>query len=366
MKTKKINLSYFRIYKEIVFFLALKFSDKKTDKKSNRTLIISPCLVGEARDFLLALHDYIERHKDEAVDVVVSPALQPLAERVAGIEKVFVANSVHKEDSKNAVQEAKLLPPEHYNKKIILRMSRDSYFLAKNVLSNETETGLIHFIKYVGHLFKNIVLRRTPKQWREVNFEMLDGIPKNFKFEEIFHFREEDYEKLRQLDILNTPSKKIIIHTNCDWPMKKWDRDKWVELLKKINRLDNFSFIFIGAKEDEDDYAYISSKLDFKTYSLIGKTDLAELLLVMRKSDYFIGIDSGPQNIAQLAGLKSIIIFGPGPHMHMPSDGKSIAIDKSRGRGFYQTFFLKKNNFIGKIGVEEVFDAFCRIRAKQE
>jgi len=362
METKKINFDYLSIYKEIIFSLALVFSNKKTQKPSNRILIITPCLVGEFMAFLPALHDFIMKHKNQPIDLVVSPGLQPLAERIIGIDRVFTTKSVYGREQETAVQNAR--PHEHYYQKIILRISQESYTLARDILSEKTEINLKHFVKYGFHLFKNIVLRRAPKQWSQVNFEMLGGVPKFFKFDEIFKFKEEDYTKLKQWDFLKTSQKRIIVHTNCNWPMKKWSNNKWAELLKKVNKLDEFEFIFVGAKEDEADYTYISSKLDFKTHSLIGETDLAELMLVLRASDYFLGIDSGPQNMAQLAGMKSVIIFGPGPHMHLPWNGKSIAIDKSGGRGIYQTFFLKKNNFISKVKVEEVFDAFCKVHSQ--
>jgi len=101
--------------------------------------------------------------------------------------------------------------------------------------------------------------------------------------------------------------------------------------------------------------------LDFEIYSIIGEIDLRDLLVVMRKSSYFIGIDSGPANIAHLCNLRSISIMGAGPHMYLPYNKLDIVIDKSHGAGLYQRFFRKKRGFIDKITTDEVFSAFEKL-----
>lgn len=140
--------------------------------------------------------------------------------------------------------------------------------------------------------------------------------------------------------------------------MKKWDTDKWVELLNRVRRLGDVRFIFVGGAEDADDYSEIASKLQFPLHSLIGRINLLQLLLVLRQSDYFIGTDSGPRNMAHLADTRSVAILGPGPHFYMPWSRKDVVIDTSRGRGLYQMFFTKKNGFIHQITADEVYEAF--------
>lgn len=187
---------------------------------------------------------------------------------------------------------------------------------------------------------------------------MLGGKLKGMPFDEIFQFTESDYGSVARLEALQTTQKKVIVHTGASWVMKKWDIDKWVALLDKIQRLGDIRFIFVGGVEDSDDYAAIASKLEFPLYSLIGKISLLELLLVLRQSDYFIGVDSGPRNMAHLADTRSVTILGPGPHFFMPWSKGDVVIDKSRGRGLYQMFFAKKRGFVHEITVEEVYDAF--------
>ncbi|KKS48847.1 MAG: hypothetical protein UV14_C0004G0008, partial [Candidatus Azambacteria bacterium GW2011_GWF2_42_22] len=164
----------------------------------------------------------------------------------------------------------------------------------------------------------------------------------------VIQFTANDYMAISNLNVLNTTKKKIIVHTNTNWIMKRWPNEKWISLLKKVNKLDEFQFIFIGTQID----TYIAPRLGFESYSLIGELDLALLLLVLRKSDYFIGIDSGPSNMAYLSGIKSITILGPGPHMYMPNNKHNVVVDKSNGRGLSQLFFHNKHgSIIDKISI---------------
>lgn len=359
MKTKSINKEYLQIPKEIPLFLKLVLNKKqKPTRKIENILIVNTCLIGEFIASLHSIRDFIKKNKNK-VDLIVAPEQKELAEKIIGIRNVYTAKSIYNRNFENYCEENCCF--EEYDKVIALRMSKDSYRIAKNLKANETKTALFPFIKYSLHLSKNLLMRKIPKQWREFNFEVLGNKNKILNFEDIFNFNKKDYEKIKRFSEIRTKNKIIIIHTHSNWPMKNWDNEKWIELIKNINKLDKYRFVFIGIKEDEIDYNYISSKLNFKTYSLINKLDLIELMLVLRTSNYFIGIDSGPRNMAHLANLRSITLLGPGPHMYMPTSKKDIIIDKSNGRGLYQMFISKKKGFIDKIEVNEVYNAFKKL-----
>ena len=325
--------------------------EKKGDYK-DRILIVNPCLVGEFTASIPAIVDFIQRNNGKKIDIVVSAPLKVLAEKIIDVNNVYVAQSVFKRSSEVLNDQRQVLLG--YEKIILLRASHGVYNFLKKVSAQNVKTGACIYARYAFHLLSSIILRRTPKQWRTVNFEMLGGAPREIPFDEMF-----------ELSIENRKNgKKIIIHTGSSWPMMYWEKENWIELLKKINALENFEFIFIGAGKDIDDYNYISANLKFKTHSVISQMNLLELVLLMRTVDYFIGVDSGPANMAHLANLRSIVIFGPGPHMYIPSDPNDIMIDKSNGRGLYQRFFLKKKGFIQMISVEEVFQAFIKLYRK--
>lgn len=359
MKTRKVNLDYLNLYQEIPLFCALivsNFFRKKVPQKTSSVLIVNTCLIGEFMASVPAIRDYIERNKNVVVDLMVSPPLKPLAEKIRGVKNVYIARSLygrHNEKIERAKQTFAV-----YDKIFVMRISSDAFRLIRRISFGTIRTGLREYSGYAIHLWGSILNRKVPKQWIELNFEMLGGTLRNLPFDELFQFLESDYADVARLEALQTTQKKIIIHTGAGWVMKKWSNDKWVELLEKVRQLGDARFIFVGGAEDADDYATIASKLGFPVYSLIDTINLLQLLLVLRQSDYFIGTDSGPRNMAHLADTRSVAILGPGPHFYMPWSRKDIVIDMSRGRGLYQMFFSKKNGFIHQITAHDVYEAF--------
>ncbi|MBI1805056.1 MAG: hypothetical protein HY033_08860 [Ignavibacteriae bacterium] len=79
----------------------------------------------------------------------------------------------------------------------------------------------------------------------------------------------------------------------------------------------------------------------------------------MRTSDYFIGIDSGPRNLAHLADLRSVSLLGTAPKNFMPLNKEDIVIDKFTCR--CKSFYYLHRVSHAKISVEEVFDGFRRL-----
>jgi len=360
MKGRKVNTGYLNLYQEIPLFCALalrSFFRAKLREKTGRVLIVNTCLIGEFAASIPAIRDYLQRHEGVVIDLMVSPPLKPLAEKIRGVRRVYVATSLYRRENETGVDADQQF--DSYDTIFVMRISRDAFLLIRNIAAGKIRTGLREYSGYALHLWGSLLTRTRPKQWRALNFEMLGGELKESSFDEIFEFSESELSEIAQRAELQTTQKKIIIHTGAGWIMKKWKNEKWIELLQRLHQLNDVRFIFVGGgEEDAADYTHISSKLAFQTYSLINNIGLLELLLVLHQGDYFIGTDSGPRNMAHLAGTPTVAIFGPGPHFYMPWRTTDVAIDKSRGRGLYQMFFYKKHGFIDDISVDEVYEAF--------
>lgn len=359
MKKRKVNLDYLNLYQEIPLFCALAitgFFRTKARETSGNVLIVDTCLIGEFAASVPAIRDYIQRNENVAVDLMVSPPLVPLAERIRGVRCVYAARSLYGRQNEKGGPSEQRFPA--YDLIFTMRISKDAYRLIRGIAFGAVRTGLWEYSGYAIHLLWSLFNREVPKQWIELNFDMLGGEVRRVPFDDIFQFRESDYADVARLDALQTTEKKIIIHTGAGWVMKKWDNDRWVALLRKVRQLGKVRFVFVGEGEDADDYAAIASRLEFPVYSLIGKINLLQLLLVIRQSDYFIGTDSGPRNMAHLADTRSVTILGPGPHFYMPWDTRDVAIDKTRGRGLLQMFFAREHGFIDQITADEVYEAF--------
>jgi ADP-heptose:LPS heptosyltransferase len=340
----------------LLFFVEL-FKQKNTVVHNNRILIVSPCLIGEFIASVPAIHDFIVRNKDKKIDFLVTPQLKDLAQKISGVNNVFVAKSVYlgRNDSDTIYKKQEF---DSYEKIIYLRISEHAYSMASKIKGSEIQTSFRVMFAYVIHLLKNLIIGKIPKRWGSLNFDVLGGKEKHFTVDQVFNFNDEDKKTIDSLDIFEDKKKIIIIHVGTKWIMKRWGRDRWVELLEKINKIGDFKFVFVGGDDDMEDYEYISSKLSFRIYSLIKKISLSDLVLVFKRANYFIGIDSGPSNMAHLVGLRSMVIYGPGPHLFTPTDPMDIFFDKTKGRGLFQMFFESNDSYIKKTNVEEVYRAF--------
>jgi ADP-heptose:LPS heptosyltransferase len=362
---KKVNADYLNIFKEPLLFIALILRHalgRRRNAESDAILIVNVCLIGDFAASAPALHAYISRQEGRTIDMLVSPPLKTLAERVRGVRAVYTAASVFARELEQSQGSEQHFGA--YKKVLALRISRDAYRTLGAIETKELQTGLPHLLAYGLHLAWNLLVGKTPRPWRDINFDMVGEIPRNVPFGDIFNIPDADYARVRSLPALQGAQKKILIHTGASWVMNHWSADKWVELIKKLHALGDFRFIFVGAKKDEEEYQYISSRLPFPTYSLIGQIGLLDLTLAMRAGDYFIGVDSGPRNLAHLAGLPSITLLGPGPHMFTPPDARDIILDRSKGRGFYQRFFHTKSQFIDKIQPDDVIRAFRELTTR--
>jgi ADP-heptose:LPS heptosyltransferase len=353
---KKFNKEYFNIWKEVPLFFVMWVQSifLPTRIESKRTLIVIPCLIGEFVACIPALVDFAKRNPERKIDLLVTPQLEGIAQKVVGIDTAYTCGSVY---GRNEAHNKERYHLPAYDKAIVLRISKSAYDVLAETSIGEIETHGMDFLAYALHLFWNLLLGKTPKRWRTFNFELLGGLDKIIPFDEMFAFNDKDREKIQEL-LSESSKKKILIHTSANWPNKNWDNEKWIDLLEKIHVEDDVDFIFIGSAEDVASQGYIARVLSFETQSLVHKTQLEELPLLFSRADFFIGVDSGPSNIAHLVGLPNITLVGVSPNMYLSPSERDVVIDKTKNRGILYMFFARRNNALAKVSANEVYQAF--------
>jgi ADP-heptose:LPS heptosyltransferase len=356
----RINYDYLKIFSEIPFLLKLAIIRNKPVKEIKRVLIVNTCLIGDFIVSTPAIREFIKKNKVKA-DLMVSPPVQKIAERIKGVGKVFAIKSVYNRDLEKSFKE-KEENFEEYDLILIMRISEGAYKQIKRIKFKKIKTYSKQYFSFGFHLIKKIFLKAPIKQWREINFEIIGQKDNNLPFKEIFGIKIKDYRLIEKLKL--GKEKKIIIHTGSGWKIKFLGNSKWIEVIKRINATGKFKFIFVGATQDEKkDFESISKKLNFEVYSLIGKIDLLTLLLLMKKSDYFIGVDSGPRNMAHIVDLPSICLLGPGPKNFMPLNKRDIVIDKSNCI-CTNLFCYRRKTCMQQISTEEIIEGFKKLSKK--
>lgn len=87
-----------------------------------------------------------------------------------------------------------------------------------------------------------------------------------------------------------------------------WPSSHYVELSEMIYEKWKANLLFLGTKPFEGLIEQIRSQLDFKTFSLAGKTSLEEMAAILKKIDILITVDTGARHIANAVGTKVIVL----------------------------------------------------------
>jgi len=115
------------------------------------------------------------------------------------------------------------------------------------------------------------------------------------------YFSEADKDFVENLlkGINYSGKKAVIIHPFAGSSAKEWGKEKFLQLIEKMQS-DGYETFLIGAGEDECSYG--------TSYDLRGKLNLAQLTYLIKRIGFFIGLDSGPANIAASLNVPAIVI----------------------------------------------------------
>jgi len=106
-----------------------------------------------------------------------------------------------------------------------------------------------------------------------------------------------------KVDCLHLTKPYIVVHCQSNYAPKDWPSDRWQQLVQWLASHYNYNIVEIGLK----------SNLSVQTASyqnLCGKLSILETAEVIRRADYFIGLDSGPSHLGNATGTFGIILMG--------------------------------------------------------
>lgn len=116
--------------------------------------------------------------------------------------------------------------------------------------------------------------------------------------------------KPRQNNKFNLPSNYIVVQAssaNNKGPFKNWPFENWLHLFKHLS---NTTIVLLGDATETHLNTAINSKDFPNVISLIGKTNLNEVMEIIYHSHYYIGLDSGLMHIAIALNKPTFTIWG--------------------------------------------------------
>jgi ADP-heptose:LPS heptosyltransferase len=243
-----------------------------------------------------------------------------------------------------------------YDLVIVLRLSGPARQLLADISYKSIRTYLFPILRYGLNLA--VKPSRQVKQIGEFNFEVFGKYGRSahrINADEIF-----DFDEVRGPH--KAADRTVLVHTGSGSRLYMWPTAKWVQLLESLNDGKDLSFVFVGGTEEEQrTFEEISRRTSLPLHSAIRRYDILELVMLMRASHLFIGVDSGPRHLAHLVDLPSVCLLGPGPKSFQPLNDEATVIDEnqcSRCSTFYCPYTPR---CVEMISVEAVIRA-CRLK----
>jgi len=187
-----------------------------------------------------------------------------------------------------------------------------------------------------------------------VLLEALD-IPIASRSPEVY-FDEKDEDEVERLVVENSFSSTVVIHPFAGAKAKQWPRENFQNLINRIKN-DGRDVLLVGAANDEGLYENV--------IDLRGKLTLPRLAYLIKKTGFFIGLDSGPANIAAALNVPSVIICSGTntPQLWIPDNPnvRFVYRDTECKPCGLKVCRKEKHECMDQITVEEVFDKFKEI-----
>lgn len=185
------------------------------------------------------------------------------------------------------------------------------------IIGAKKRTGL--YRKILGKFFLTEAIKKrddlNPVEHQKYFFKKI-GIKSNEQLE-LWTEKKKEYENLLKKEGLEK-GKYILIHpvASPEWKTKRWLPDRFAELADILIEKEK-KVVFIGRGKKEIDE--IINKMENKPVNFADRTNISQLLFLIKNAELLITTDSAPLHIGRAAGIKTVGIFGPtDPERHCP------------------------------------------------
>ena len=138
-------------------------------------------------------------------------------------------------------------------------------------------------------------------------------------------------DAVKEVDRLSLPDHFVVVHAASNYAPKDWPSGKWRELVQHILEQYETTVVEVGLSRQID--------LDHPRFiNLCGRVSIMGTAELIRRADFFIGIDSGPAHMANAWRRPALLLFGRyygsdafNPYEGYYRDVEQLAILRYRG-----------------------------------
>ena len=197
---------------------------------------------------------------------------------------------------------------------LIKKLRKKKYDLAVDLRSD----GILYFVKAKKKFFKTSNKSSLKIHSAEKHFLSLKNIIEDTLPLTTIWLSDFETELTRRIFRKYKNNRSLTIGIGANFEGKIWDISNYIELASTLNEF----FDVISLVGDKND-AILSKEFTLgykgKIIDCCGNYNLLETAAIIKRSDFFVGNDSGLGHIASAVKTKSFTIFGVGePHRYSP------------------------------------------------
>ena len=302
-------------------------------------LVISSNLIGDNILSTGIINYFSEKHPNSKFTIVVGPSAAPLYENFPNFEKIIIVKK------------------QQFNLHWLTIWKK--CFSKKWDIVIDFRSSLL---SYVLFHHKNYVFKKSNNKHhleQLVDSFHIDFIPYPVIFDNI---KETDNAN----KILNSDKKYVVIAPGGNWIPKIWPAEKFNQLLKLLSKQYSYlNFILVGSIAEKEKYfnKVITDINKNNIIDLMGET-LTQTFAYIKKSNLFIGNDSGLMHLSVASKISTIGLFGPtNDKIYAPYGNNCYTLRTKETYHHFKKIIINKNlSYMQSIEVKEVMDLIANKR----
>ena len=283
-----------------------------------KILFICSNLIGDTILSTGVIKHFVDKHKNAKHSFVIGPSAAPLLKNYENVERIIIFKK--RKFNMHWIEIFKKTYNTKWDIVIDFRSSLLSFFLnTKN--------------KYI---FK-----------KQKDLHHIDQLNSSFGFQCLNLFIPTSIEEQKKAkNHLNDKYKHVVIFPGGNWKPKLWSVQNYNSVMKSLEaKYDKIKFILVGSLKEKQKF-YNELIKDIKEDLIIDLfgANLTITSAFMKKSDLFVGNDSGLMHLAVANQIKVISLFGPtDDNIYGPYGANNIIIRTKENLDYFKSINIDKN-----------------------
>ena len=262
---------------------------------------------------------------------VIGPTAKPLLQNFSRIEKVITIKK--RKFNFHWIEILRQCSGSKWDIMVDFRSSLLSFFLTKRKTYIFKKNKNLHHVKQLNKSFgfdcSNLYIDTNSNEEKEVE------------------------------NIIDKKNKYFVIFPGGNWSPKIWSAENYNTLLKKISSQNqNIKYILVGSNIEKDlYYNKLVNGIDNELIVDLFGVTLTLTAAYMKKSNLFIGNDSGLMHLATACYLPTIALFGPtNDIVYGPWGKENIVIRTKENYNYFKKIKIDRNiSYMNSIAPEDVY-----------